>query len=860
MANYSGPYANWDYPPNWVYPPWDFDSDFENGQDWLLLQWWDPRYNEGEPVYPERSYYNVTTQPYATIEEDPTAPSGSHVLHLEAWAPDPNPYNRVYLGGMEYSPYRYDRLHVSFYFKVDSPQAHDFVMFSDATINWDGPLSYVSATDQIRIEDNQYNEHFFPRSDDWQFFEYYQDYLTGEWYIKLDNTTVASGTEIAGGWIPAYYGEFYFMIGVDFLTNIAGEVADALTVNFYVDQLEVDFGPERSSWSCDCESDRFESQFGDFAYESDGTRDYFPATVTESGNTFLRFDSNREVADKAFRIHERNELSFDIRMPNPSDEDASVFWYSYAVSIENYHDASFYDFATQLLIYYDASTDRFRLDCSQYGSGTLIWPYMGPDLDVSWPRPETWQTIRCVWDYPNRKFTLEVDGNVLASYTVSAFEDVREWTDPWDYVFYPTGVNWIGWIYVQWGDVDTGPRWPDPIRYGALIDIDNISSNGRSEPRSQRGGIAGMGMPRPYTAQLYRRTGDYTQGAPLALPPTLHFQVSELEWSAIGGCDLATIRATGPEAALWHLANVLLSAVEIYDGHDALVWWGYVSELEITTGNFSFGVSLDSMANRIAVAYSYVTAGFATGSRATTDWAQDTDSVAEYGILERLESMSQADDLEAEARRDALLEQYRYPIPKISFGGESLGASLTCRGWYHLLKRRYYSNEGSDYAIETTSQIEAIVEAVGDHFRGVDIIDPSGVFTSDYSDGDSNAWAQIEDLLRVGTTNSRRLLVQVTPTRYLRIYEEPSPGLNDYNILSDGRVEDRFGRALRPSQDVVGHWARLKDVVPASVDTSRMADPSRIFIERATYMPEELELRFESRGIDLLSIGRIRVG
>jgi len=378
--------------------------------------------------------------------------------------------------------------------------------------------------------------------------------------------------------------------------------------------------------------------------------------------------------------------------------------------------------------------------------------------------------------------------------------------------------------------------------------------------RGQRGGVAGMGMPRPYTAQLFRRTGDYTQGAPLALPPTLRFQVAELEWAAIGGCDLATIRVTGPEVSLWHLANALLSAVEIYDGHDALVWWGYVSELEISAGGFSFGVSLDSMANRVAVAYSYVTAGFATGSRATTDWAEDADSVAEYGIFERLESLSQADDLEAEAYRDTTLAQYRYPIPTISFGGESLGAALTCRGWYHLLKRRYYANEGSDYAIETTSQIEAIVEAVGGHLRGVDIVDPSGVFTSDYSDGDSNAWAQIEDFLETGTTNGRRLLIQVTPTRYLRVYEEPGPGLYDYNILSDGSVEDRFGRPLRPSQDVAGRWARLKDVIPASVDTSRMADPSRVFVERVTYVPEEREFRFEYRGEAPIDLERIRAG
>jgi hypothetical protein len=504
----SWPYTDWEYDINWVYPPWDFSSDFEDGFTQLLSQWWDPRYNGGTPVYPSYSYYNIGTQPNIAIEADATAPSGSNVLHVEAWAPTPNPYNRVYIGGLEYSgEYRYNHLTVSFYFKI--PEAYTTVPYRSPILFEDGLenilLYYQNDTGQdlLNIQLPGGGTHTQARSDDWQLYEYHVDYLTGEWYVKLDNVAVGSGSELNYGYIPT--GGMYFSIGTNLLTNSATYIDTALTNHFYIDNIIIDFEEDPSTWTCDCETPRFESQFGDYAYEFGGVRSDFPITVTEGDNTFLRFDTVSKIADKSFQIHQVNDFSFDIRMPSSSANDGAVFWLPYTVSIENYHDVSFYDYATLIYIYYDAATDTFNLDCNQYGAGTRIYPYMGETVTVSWPRPTDWQTVRMVWDYVDSTLTLYLDGVETTSYSLERWEDITEWADMWGYTFYPTGINWMGWLYPQWGSVFVGST--GNYRDAALIDIDNITYTGNSKPVTPEEFVIGD-VSVPYPTSIEYSIGD----------------------------------------------------------------------------------------------------------------------------------------------------------------------------------------------------------------------------------------------------------------------------------------------------------------------------------------------------------------
>lgn len=80
-------------------------------------------------------------------------------------------------------------------------------------------------------------------------------------------------------------------------------------------------------------------------------------------------------------------------------------------------------------------------------------------------------------------------------------------------------------------------------------------------------------------------------------------------------------------------------------------------------------------------------------------------------------------------------------------------------------------------------------------------------------------------------------------------------------ILKDGSLRDPYDTVIRKETCPVGIWTRLKDIVPASVDTTKLADPTIMFIDEAEYIPDEDRLNLTPRGfIDPFQIGTPRDG
>lgn len=341
--------------------------------------------------------------------------------------------------------------------------------------------------------------------------------------------------------------------------------------------------------------------------------------------------------------------------------------------------------------------------------------------------------------------------------------------------------------------------------------------------------------------------------------PRVTWQVRNHSWAAIGGPKAATIEASGDAGALWELIEMLRCPVEVRNPVGDAVWWGYVAEAEVTVGAITVSASLDSMANRLAVAYAYTTADNTIGTRATTAWAEDAQSIAEYGTFERLESSHTDDTTTAAALRDAMLQAYRFPIPtvRVSPGSTERKATLQCRGWWETLARRMYDNAGVD-SVETTTQIEDILTQAGEFVERVDIEDASGVSSLEYRDGDTSAQAEIEKLLERGSSSGLRMLATITRERVLRVYEEPEPGQMDLLLHADGRLLDRFGVPLGYAECPAGRWARLADVIPATVATSLLADPNLLFIEEAEWDEDKGRLgRIEPRGRSVFDVSRL---
>jgi len=188
-------------------------------------------------------------------------------------------------------------------------------------------------------------------------------------------------------------------------------------------------------------------------------------------------------------------------------------------------------------------------------------------------------------------------------------------------------------------------------------------------------------------------------GNPDPLLPRLEWQVDRYSSKAFGGPYEATVSARGDMMSLWELLEVLRCPVQIRAAQGDVLWWGYVSSIDIITVNslaqntlpIQVSASLETMYNKVAVAYNKAEAGGSIGERQTTAWASDTFSQGYYGVKELLASGGDLNNQTlAENARDTLLSQKRLPVTEITFR-QSLPsrATLRCFGWWQSLAWKY---------------------------------------------------------------------------------------------------------------------------------------------------------------------------
>ncbi len=182
-----------------------------------------------------------------------------------------------------------------------------------------------------------------------------------------------------------------------------------------------------------------------------------------------------------------------------------------------------------------------------------------------------------------------------------------------------------------------------------------------------------------------------------ALPTGLVFTPVSWSHAAIGGPKAATFTAEGPVQSLWALLSWLRSPVEIVSERGDVIWWGYAHDIEAALGAIRIGVSLDGLANNIAVQYEQLALNeTTTGSSATTPYASNSDSIALFGTRELLAALTNATETIALAQRDRLLAALKNPIPTLSLdGGGRYMVTVRCRGWWDVLGWQQYSRGGA---------------------------------------------------------------------------------------------------------------------------------------------------------------------
>lgn len=322
--------------------------------------------------------------------------------------------------------------------------------------------------------------------------------------------------------------------------------------------------------------------------------------------------------------------------------------------------------------------------------------------------------------------------------------------------------------------------------------------------------------------------------------PSLILRPMRWSWLLPGGPDYAEIEVKGDLHNLWSALQLLRCPLTIRNENGTSVWWGYVTEVSFAVKGVAVAVSLDGMKNKVAVAYSHIEQGTQdVGERRTTAWAEESDSIAEWGQKESLESIDGASDALAEAVRDTVLNNAKYPRAVPAPADKDAPALLIARGWWSTLSWRYCQNSGTD-SVETTQQIADIVSNVGEFFVDTDIVDASGIYASEYRDGDSTARLEVEALLS-------GLQATVTPERIVRVETEPTSGEDDWLLLPGGRFATRFNASPESGAAVLG-WTRLRGIISASANLDSMAAPSPFYIEENEYDAERKEYRWRARG------------
>ncbi len=180
-----------------------------------------------------------------------------------------------------------------------------------------------------------------------------------------------------------------------------------------------------------------------------------------------------------------------------------------------------------------------------------------------------------------------------------------------------------------------------------------------------------------------------------AQPAGVAFNVLRHRWTAVGGPDLAEIRAEGSEPAIWALVDLLRRPVRIMTEFGEPVWWGYVERVEIGAGGLVYRLDLEEMQNRVRVWFRPTLPNNDYALPAVpTAWADDGVSQSYYGVKELQRFTAENTAAGAAALRDTALACTRYPRRSLAtddlWRGEPAAARLVCKGWWHTTAWRHF--------------------------------------------------------------------------------------------------------------------------------------------------------------------------
>lgn len=349
------------------------------------------------------------------------------------------------------------------------------------------------------------------------------------------------------------------------------------------------------------------------------------------------------------------------------------------------------------------------------------------------------------------------------------------------------------------------------------------------------------------------------------------------------GFDSASITVKGNQqyADDW-IEHGLGRHIEVVDDDLITVWEGFVNEYSVSSDTLSAqGGPLIEVANRVLGVYTPLDPTAdppAAGPQTETPIQDDTTSQNRYGILESIFSIGQASvdtvsgDNQAVQAAQTLLQDLKLPRTSESLNlGESAGQAqitLQCRGYSAFLDR-YIFNDATTLTEDIATKIQAALAA-----------DPNGLFSTDYSGIDANAFlvaarerenktalAVIKALVAIGDPNDARAIFGVYEDQraYYEIVSTTTTPEYQHRIVDKRQRIETYngGTVVRPWQVRPGKWLFLPDFLPGhGVPTADLRDdPRMVFIERVSYSaPYSLSISGQRFGTSAQLLAKMGLG
>lgn len=193
------------------------------------------------------------------------------------------------------------------------------------------------------------------------------------------------------------------------------------------------------------------------------------------------------------------------------------------------------------------------------------------------------------------------------------------------------------------------------------------------------------------------------------VPPPFAWSVRQLTWRAVGGPAFAAFSVSAPDPArLWTLVDLLRCPLTLLDARGP-AWWGCFTAVELHIGARIIRVSLDDMANQVAVSYRALSPLTEGGALTRTAFLADPDSVKVYGEKQAVYALGQATAASAEALRAVQLARVAQPqlTNQSARATETPYALLEARGWWQTLSWKYHvDGRGRIAALASGSQVQ----------------------------------------------------------------------------------------------------------------------------------------------------------